>query len=536
MIAMGAFVLLLAGPSPALSASTGGDFNGDGRSDLAVGVVFEDVSGVVNAGAVNVLVGGPSGLRTRGGRFLHRGLAGMAGGGPETNANFGTGLASGDFNGDGHDDLAVGVPGEGGGSFVGPGAVNVIYGSGKGLTLKGDRRFSQDTPGMAGDGSDGGDLFGYALAAGDFDGDGRDDLAISAPSETAGGPPAAEQGAVTVLYGSRKGLRTKGSRFFGSNSPGLQGRWGEDGDRFGLSLAAGDFDRDGRDDLAVGAPSADIAAMDDGAVGVLYGSHHGLRAKRSNLLSQSSAGIIGDGGEDGDQFGAALAAGDFDADGRDDLAIGVQFEDVASTSSAGAVTVVSGSPHGLSPDRSSLFTQSTAGMAGDGAEVNDAFGARLAAGRFNAGPRIDLAIGARGEDVPPLPSTGEGAVNVLYGSDNGLRTNGSQFLHQGNLGIPGENPEQGDEFGDALGAGDFDGKGPDDLVVGVPLEDLPAVDANPNDGVIDLIPGGVGSLNPGSTREISQATPGVANAPEPNDFFGASLAPPDGAVLTNVFD
>jgi FG-GAP repeat len=83
-----------------------------------------------------------------------------------------------DFNGDGAADLAIGAPGENSAS----GVVHVLYGSGTGLTATGSQLWSQDSPGIAG-GAEAGDIFGFALAAGDFNGDSRADLAIGAPGE-----------------------------------------------------------------------------------------------------------------------------------------------------------------------------------------------------------------------------------------------------------------------------------------------------------------------------------------------------------------
>jgi hypothetical protein len=90
------------------------------------------------------------------------------------------------------------------------------------------------------------DRFGQALAAGDFDGDGNDDLAVGAPGEKPGSEP--KSGWVFVFRGTAAGMnpwKGFGQQGLGSN---------ENDDRFGQALAAGDFDGDGREDLAVGAP------------------------------------------------------------------------------------------------------------------------------------------------------------------------------------------------------------------------------------------------------------------------------------------
>ena len=115
----------------------------------------------------------------------------------------GSGVARGDFNGDGTGDLAVGVPYEDVGSAVDAGAVNIVYGSATGLTASGNQFFHQDSPGVSG-AAQASDHFGWALAAGDFDGDGFSDLAVGIPDEDTSG--VVDEGGVQVFRGSATGL------------------------------------------------------------------------------------------------------------------------------------------------------------------------------------------------------------------------------------------------------------------------------------------------------------------------------------------
>jgi len=183
-------------------------------------------------------------------------------------------VTAGDFNGDGRDDLAVGVRGE----DADTGAVNVIYGSGTGLsaTAVADQFWHQDVTDIE-DVAEAGDRFGMRSAAGDFNGDGIDDLAIAVRLEDIGAAAAA--GAVNVLYGSPVGLSAV--------TPIFDQLWHQDiggvedatqaGDSFGWSLAAGDFNGDGEDDLDVGVPGEDLGVVGDaGAVNAIYGSTRGL--------------------------------------------------------------------------------------------------------------------------------------------------------------------------------------------------------------------------------------------------------------------
>src|SRR5262249_41384033 len=129
-----------------------------------------------------------------------------------------------------------------------------------------------------------------------------------------------DAGAVHVIYGSAAGLTTENAEVLTQNSLGVD--TSGPGDNFGAALTAGDFNSDGLDDLAVGAPGDYFG---HGAVYVLYGSFNGLGADAVQVWNKDSSGIDGHGEETIDLFGSALAAGDFNGDGKDDLAIGVPF-------------------------------------------------------------------------------------------------------------------------------------------------------------------------------------------------------------------
>jgi hypothetical protein len=209
-----------------------------------------------------------------------------------------------------------------------------------------------------------------------------------------------------------------------------------------------DFDDDGFADLAVGTPSEDVgAAADAGAVTVLYGSAAGLSASGSRQLTQDTAGVP-DAAEGDDHFGHLLAAGDFNGDGRADLAVAVLFEDVGAIVDAGAVTALYGTAAGLGAAGSQQLTQDTPGVPGS-AEAGDAFGHALAAGDVHGDGLVDLAVGAPAEDVGAAMDAG--AVNLLPGTAGGLSGAGSQQFTEDTPGVP-DAVEGDDMWGEALAA------------------------------------------------------------------------------------
>jgi disulfide bond formation protein DsbB len=347
-----------------------GDFNGDGFADLAVGVPYEDVGSITDAGAINILYGSAAGLTSSGNQRWSQDSSGIIDG-AEANDLFGSALATGDFDGDGFADLAIGVPYEDRSSVSDVGAVSVIYGSASGLTSTGNQAWTQDSVGIE-DTAEPSDLFGSALATGDFNGDGFADLAVGVPAENVGS--VSDAGAVNILYGSPSRLVSGGNQFWNQDVSGIGGTAGA-GDSFGTTLATRDFDGDGFADLVVGVPLKNVGSISDaGAINVIYGSASGLGVSGNQVWNQNSGGILGGCGA-GDTFGWALATSDLNGDGFGDLAIGVPHENVGSVSDAGAVNVIYGAATGLASAGNQLWDQDSSGH--DTAEANDNFGGSL---------------------------------------------------------------------------------------------------------------------------------------------------------------
>jgi hypothetical protein len=413
-----------------------GDFNGDGYTDLAMG---ERGAGNT-AGSVIVIYGSPSGL-----------LAPMFCAPPlpcpiapqvfkmspaQTADWFGSALASGDFNFDGKADLAVGAWGHDLAGLNNAGAVRVLYGSVKGLTTVNSLLLTLNTTGMEGVAAKG-HHFGYALAAGNFDGV-ADDLAIGIPGHAVGG-------AVSVVYGSLGGLSPTpvGPPFGGGGNK----RWSQGltsfpatglDDSFGEALVAGDFGHDPLEDLAIGVPSKTVAGVPGaGAVIVLYGkSGIGLTIENDQQWTYDTTGVVGASGQS-DQFGQALAAGNLGYDDRADLAIGIPNRTIAGKVAAGAVLFLQGTSAGLSATGSKTLSMTW------GVNQDQNLGKAISAARFGGSSYVDLAIGVPGW-------TGKGLVLIRYGSGTGpSATTSDQSWHADTPNVPGSG-ENGAAFGSAL--------------------------------------------------------------------------------------
>ena len=261
------------GVDPASAAVAGAampyDFDGDGYADLTVGVPFEDLRGVKNAGAVQVLFGSPAGPTARD-QAWHQGSKGVKGA-PERGDRFGSVLASGDFDADGYADLAVGIPNEDVGSVRDAGVVQVLYGGPRGLTAR-DQVWHPGKPGVPGR-NEAYNNFGAKLASGDFDADGYADLVVGSP--------------VVVLRGGRGGLSASAAQSWRRSPGDILGQPAWDG--WAAELATGDVNGDGHDDLAIarGGPEGQGSP-----VHLLMGSPGGLTVEGSQYFLSTDLNAV----------------------------------------------------------------------------------------------------------------------------------------------------------------------------------------------------------------------------------------------------
>ena len=411
-----------------------GDIDGDGAADLLVGATGDRSAGVdagalwVQRGPVRVdgTLSAPD-LRLTGPAAFARAGAAV--------------LAPGDLNEDTIGDLVVGacpvLASEAGAIWVLAGPVTASGGLG--------------ALGEGFDGAAAGDGFGCALARGDFDADGRVDVAVGAPGVDGVGVDA---GAVLLFRGV-----PAGQPFAAPVAPGWAGAAGRA--EAGAALLGVDLDGDDATDLVVGAPGTDGSR---GALGVLYGP-----IDPTGDLGAAPTRIRGASG--GDRFAGALAAADLDGDGLPELMVGGPGH-AAGGAGAGAVWVFDAPALGSG----SFGANGAARLRLDGS-VGDGAGSALWAGDEAALPGLVVAA--------PGASPAGSAVGVLYLLD-ALGAGVSSLSAAATGATWGRSV--GDLEGVAIGGpGDLDGDGLIDLLIGTPALDQPALGLSDSGAAFGLL-------------------------------------------------
>ncbi|MGW1953488.1 FG-GAP repeat protein [Streptomyces sp. NPDC001920] len=459
-VALAGGLLTAVTAAPAVAAAKyADDFNGDGHRDLAIGAPYKSVDGASAAGGVVVAFGSATGLTTKK-VGLTQSSSGVPGT-PEEGDHFGISIASGDLDADGYADLVVGADGEDVGSNDGQGSVTILWGGTRPFTsstttvvadphqwqghgwdvavgdFTGDSgadlavidsdsvavyagglaRGSRPAPTYTGLTGPGGQLGNSEAAVGDIDGDGKDDLAVT------GSDYGNDRPAVDVFYGAT-GRPQPGARVTGG----------------GTAVALGDVNGDGYDDMAASLTWPELYSAADpsggaGYVTVRYGSEAGVGAPV--VIHQNSTGVPG-ANEDSDGFGCSLAFGDITGDGRAELVVGANGEDLGSVKNAGDVTVFRGSASGVSMSGVVRVSQDTTAVPG-GPETDDLFGARVRLVDYNRNGKADLAVTASFENAR------SGALWSLPGTSSGLTGSGSKVFTSGDYGLA-----NGSRFGESM--------------------------------------------------------------------------------------
>jgi len=391
--------------------TTAGDVNGDGYADVVVGV-RQYTNGQTYEGRSYLYLGSPSGPSTTPYWMAES---------DQANARYGAAaIAAGDLNGDGFGDLVVGA------DLFDTTQTN----AGRVYVYLGAADAPAASPGWTPTGGQPDAGLGVAVATAlDVNGDGYSDLLLGADRYDDG---EVDEGRAFLYLGSPTGP---------SPLPDWTAEGNVAGAHFGASLdSAGDVNGDGYDDVIVGAPGFTNGQTEEGAVFVYLGSPSGLAV---------SPVWIAEGNQAGARFGASVSgAGDVDGDGYAEIVVGAPGFSNGETGE-GAATLYAGSPSGPGVAPAWLV---------EGNQSQAALGTSVAAaGDVNRDGFSDVIVGA------PVESDGtidEGAAHVYLGSPMGLSTAPVWTVASGH---------EGSRFGSAVaGAGDIDGDGYSDVLVGAP--------------------------------------------------------------------
>jgi Ca2+-binding RTX toxin-like protein len=444
------------------SVASAGDVNGDGFGDLIIGAPGADPNGDPS-GASYVVFGGPSfdpnlDLSTLNGINGYK-IAGVASGAPPAAAYDESGYSvasAGDVNGDGFGDLIIGAPGaDPNGSYSG--ASYVLFGGPSG----GPRDLTFPI-----NGETAGDFSGFSVAsAGDVNGDGFADLIIGAFQADN------YSGASYVVFGGSPIPFLEGGTEL-STLDGTNGfKIGGAGNETGWAVAsAGDVNGDGFDDVIIGAQNESASYLVFGKGSVFDANFDLSTLDGTNGIKISSGSYVGD------QSGWSVAsAGDVNGDGFDDLIIGaVSALNTDGFFSGASYVVFGGSSLDANLDLSTL--DGSNGFKISGVAENDVFGWSVAsAGDFNGDGFDDLIIGAPGGGANPSTP---GASYVVFGKASSFDANFDVSTLDGTNGfkISGEVAYDHSGFSVAS-AGDVNGDGFDDLIIGVPSQDPNGTDS-----------------------------------------------------------
>ncbi|SDH39284.1 Por secretion system C-terminal sorting domain-containing protein [Dyadobacter soli] len=429
------------------SIACAGDVNGDGYSDILLGTQYYD-NGQFNEGAVFLYHGSKDGIVGTWASLLESNQA---------NAWFGTAIASaGDVNGDGYSDIMIGCHTFDNGQ-TDEGHVFVYHGSAGGINPTGHTQITSNNPGAE---------IGFSVAtAGDVNADGYSDVVVGAPYYDLGEN---NEGVAFVYYGSQAGLVTNTCHTLQENKA---------NSRFGRAVSgAGDVNGDGFDDIVVGADAYTNGQEDEGAIFIYHGSSTGIGTQAVIHFERNFAESY---------MGCSVAAaGDVNRDGYADVVVGAMGVTNSAYVYQGSSNGIAGNPQILQPAKDGNDSQFGVSVASAGDVNGDGYG--------------DLIVGDN------LRGTSDvGAAFIYHGSNTGVATTAAVIL-QGN--------QTDANMGRSVaGAGDINGDGYSDVIVGAPDYE----NGQNNEGVV--------LAYYGSSAGIANASPVLLEMNKASSGFGSEV-------------
>ena len=461
-----------------VSVSSAGDVNGDGFDDIIIGASGADPNGINRAGESYVVFGGRSGFDSSLNLSGLDGRNGFVINGINRHVNSGSSVSSaGDVNGDGFDDIIIGTSFFDLSGEVNAGESYVVFGGSGGFTPSLNLSSLDGRNGFMINGIDHNDLFGASVSsAGDVNGDGFDDIIIGAR----GADPNDEvnAGESYVVFGSSGGFTPSLnlSSLDGRNGFMINGHGAYDLSGYSVS-SAGDVNGDGFDDIIIGAvQKGDYNSYDygSGESYVVFGGSSGFDPSLNLSSLDGRNGFMISGRRPTDNFGGSVSsAGDVNGDGFDDIIIGARSVGPKHVhgfnySHVGASYVVFGGSGEFDSSLNLLGLDGRNGFVLNGINEDDYSGSSVSsAGDVNGDGFDDIIIGA----------DGAGESYVVFGGRDGFDPSLSLSSLDGRNGFMINGINEDDRSGRSVSsAGDVNGDGLDDIIIGADRADPNGID------------------------------------------------------------
>jgi Ca2+-binding RTX toxin-like protein len=438
-----------------------GDINGDGTSDIVIGARGVTTSGFALGGAAYVLFGTSAGPFPANFNIASlNGTNGFAITGNAIHGQAGFSVTTGDVNGDGLADVIVGAPFASHAS----GQIYVVFGHKGAFAPSISAAALNGTNGFVIDGAPAGSEASYSLTTGDVNGDGRADIIIGAVNASPDGQAAA--GSTYVVFGGAAGFPAKVdlNALDGANGFRIDGYF--PGQHSGFSVTSADINGDGYADVVIGAPNG---VYNTGRVYVIYGQAGGFPADVSvyNLDGVRGFQIFG---LPHTRIGWSVGTADVNGDGIPDLLLGDVDGPGSGTYHSGITFVLYGRKAGFPASIKLADLTPSQGFEIEGYAYNqEAGGAISCAGDINGDGIPDILIGApHGDPIYPNTNLFPGAAFVVFGKAGGFAGPVDLASLDGTDGFRIDDSQPSSRFGfDVSAAGDLNGDGYDDLIVGM---------------------------------------------------------------------
>jgi hypothetical protein len=524
--------VLIEGPSTSVPQNAGsairnlGDINKDGIDDYAVGAKYGSYGSRQYCGLTYVMYGSPSMSGT-----IDLGTVAISEGyqiiGKGSNDFSGTVIGSADVNGDGFKDILIGVqlnsPIVGGVQRARAGTTYVIYGTAS-RTTNMDLAAITKSEGLKVFGAEASDFSGNCISsAGDINKDGFEDFIIGASQASRLGRSLS--GVAYVLFGKASFgaaidlaalTPSDGFQIVGAIANGYVGN---------AVSSAGDFNKDGFDDIVIG--SYLDGPTKQGVAYVFYGKSSGSfsNVDLATFTSSPSVGVRILGESWGDQLGFSVAsAGDFNGDGVNDIVVGANYVDPdPHISNAGAAYVIYGKA-GSGADIQVSRTMPLFGVAIYGASTNYNLGYSVSGGDFDQDGFSDVLLGANQQAVNGASNAG--VAYVIAGKPASAVSSLFTSSWDSRWGYVINGIATGDSLGSSVDmSGDINGDGMKDALVAAPMA---SPNGRTNAGAVYALTGVGRSVKPtASPSAVPSANPTASpsNAPTVRPSFSPTERP-----------